>query len=406
MRFPLARCLGIASTLVFFTACLSGGGLGTGVKTVGSSSKSGANTTSDSFAATLAVRDTTVATNRQVQIQGKRNLESAKFVNLCGATGSSCSCSFFVGTSDSAPVTSSAVSLSSDINTFNCTVSGAVAIASYTHVMLKNSDGSKTTGLIPIKASTALTLTDVIGDLDIKKVRKIQRYSCQRTFFEGTGVGANTITCVASQALGVITASYNYYLFTSQLANNISDKTGDVAFDSAICSNNNFLKISCSSSVLDDRYGLYAENAAPFNVLITYTAKPDVAPTTATTGFAALPDSSGNCPLGLIKVRPWIASPPSITAGSLGSNPASNFINNGSLNNTIVEDASTTPAVFSVSRAPNATPCTAVNTPNPGDSGGDCSGITLGAAGVAVSTNYSSLTPVICAIPKSLLTGI
>lgn len=403
MNLSLTRCLAI--TLLFaLSGCLSGGGLGTAVKTVGSNSKSGADSNADTFAVTLAYRDGSVATNRQVQLQGKRSVDAAKFVNICGATGSSCTCSFYTSTSDSSPVGSSSVSLSADINTLNCTITGAVAAASYTHVQLKNTEGTKTTGLIPIK--TTLTLTDVIGDLSIKKVRKIQRYSCQRTFFEGAGVAANTITCVASQALGVISATYNYYLYTSQESNNISEKTLDVAFDAAICSNNNFLKLSCSSSTLDDRYGLYAENAAPFNVQITYTAKPEGTPTTATTGFAALPDSSGNCPTGLVKVRPWLAQPPSITAGSLGTNPASNFINNGSLNNTIVEDSTTTPSAFSISRAANATPCTAALTSGPTDPGGDCSGITLGVSAVAISTTYSGLTPVLCVIPKTLLGGI
>ena len=262
-------------------------------------------------------------------------------------------------------------------------------------------DATKNTGLINIK--TVLVIEDVLGTTLVKtNVRGIFNYTCNRTFFEGEGVSSGQITCVAGQHLGVINATYNFYTFKSGVDSNVPG--GDSAFPADICKRNSFLKIQCTGNTPNLRYGFYISRADPFVVGIQMTRAPeaapgDTAPLTAIYGYAALPDSAGNCPTGLIKVRPWLAQPASIIPTG-PSCPAqgcpSSFINTGnSLNNTVVEQVQ--PPNFIVNRSPNATPC---------DSAGDCTLATFAGTMQAESVAYVSLTPVVCAIPPSLLNGL
>ncbi len=120
---------------------------------------------------------------------------------------------------------------------------------------------------------------------------------------------------------------------------------------------------------------------------------------TASYGFAALPDSAGNCPMGLVKVRPWQAQPASLVPTGPQC-PAygcpSSFINtNNSLNNTVVETAQ--PTNFVVTRQPNATACA---------NDGKCNNATFGGQYQAQSVAYTALTPVVCAIPPALSNGL
>ena len=246
-----------------------------------------------------------------------------------------------------------------------------------------------------VMVRTTLLLEDVLGKLVKTKVRGIFRYSCERTFFEGEGVDANQITCVAGQHLGVINAKYSFYTFRSGEDSNLPGC--DSAFASAICKRNSFLKYQCAGNAPDLRYGFYKDSAPPFVVGVSLTRAPEGDNLTGSYGYAALPDENGRCPLGLVKGRPWMAQPESILQGSLdGSNPPSSFINtNNSLANTVVE--TTEPEPFQVTRQPSLLPC---------DGTGDCASATFNGVSTAEMVRYSALTPVVCVIPPSLLTGI
>lgn len=384
-------------TVTLLASCL-----GTNPKTLGTKTEGGtgnAVTDSDSFSISLAYRaDSNPDDGRLVQLQGVRGVESANLVNLCGAEGASCTCDFYKSATDTAPATSSTVGISADNNSFSCTIAGSTDPDEYKKVRIRTTNNSKITGFIDIK--TTLTLTDVLGSLVKTKVNKIYRYGCTRLFFEGEGVTPSAITCVANQRLGLITATYNFYLYQSSLGSNFNLKTTDVGFDEAICGRTSHLKISCTASSPDLRYGLYSELAAPFTVAISLTAAPIGDNTNAINGYAALPDTSGNCPTGLVKIRPWIAQPPSIVSGSLGSNPPSQFVNSGTnLMNTIVE-LNSQPDPFLVTRQPNQTAC-ANNT-----NADNCSGASFGGSTTPHSVAYTALAPVVCAIPKELLSGI
>lgn len=399
----------VAASLIFVSC------LGSGVKTLGTKQAGGTgteDTDSDSFSITLAYReDANPDDSTIVTLQGVRNLASAKLINLCGANAVSCTCEFYKSTSDTSPAGSSSVGISDENNSVSCTMDIASLPApnndpdTYTHVVVKTTDGTKSSGLIQIK--TSLTLADVLGDLDKKNVRKIYRYSCSRTFFEGEGVTPSNITCLTTgHRLGIIRANYDFYLYEDTQGGNRGDKGGDTAFDSPICGYNQTLKISCTASTPSLRYGLYGAQAEPFIVAVTMTPAPEG--TNAIYGFAALPDSAGNCPTGLVKIRPHQAQPASLISGPntqgcataavpppQGQLPSS-FVNNNSLNNTLVEESSQVTSTFDVTREWNNTPC---------DGTGDCSAITFGGTCTAQTVAYTALTPIVCAIPPSLATG-
>ncbi|HEY8279743.1 MAG TPA: hypothetical protein VIH99_08975 [Bdellovibrionota bacterium] len=387
------------------------------MKTLGTKSSGGTGssvTDSDSLSITMAYRSPAADSgtpSRIVNLQGVRALPSANLVNECGATGSTCTCEFYISTSDSSPKLAATVGISSQNNSFSCTIPASITDAQIQastgndntkkiYVKLKRTDdATKNTGLIELK--TTLSLEDILGTSLVKtKVRGIFRYNCNRTFFEGEGVSASQITCVASQRLGVITATYNFYTYRSGVDSN-SGMT-DSPFPGDICKRNTFLKIQCTPGAALLRYGFYAEAADPFIVGIQMTRAPEGDNLQANYGYAALPDSSGNCPIGLVKVRPYVAQPASIIQGSLGNNnPPSSFINtNNSLNNTVVEESAPSPN-FTVTRSPNAVACDPA-----GPTTGDCTNATFAGSTDVQSVSYTALTPVVCAIPKDLLGGL
>jgi len=400
------------TTLLFCVSLLSCD-VGQGIKTLGTKAvggKGSSGTDSDSFSITLAYRDSvTDATTpiRSVSLQGIRGVPSANLVNECGATGSLCVCEFYRSTTDASPVTSSSVGISQQNNSFNCVIPAAItdaqlrlstAPASKIYVKLKRNDvTTRNTGLIELKST--LVIEDVLGStLSKTKVRGIFNYKCNRTFFEGEGVNPSQVTCVPGQKLGVLGASYDFYTFRSGEDSN--NGGGDTAFPDDICKRNNFLKIQCNGTGTQAlKYGFYKDSVEPFVVGVTMTRAPEGENLSAIYGYAALPDSAGNCPTGLIKVRPWVAQPASIVADSLGdSNPPSSFVNaDNKLNNTVVEAVQPT-TNFIVTRQKNQTACSGVD--------GSCVSATFAGSSQAQSVAYVGLTPVLCAIPTNLMSGL
>lgn len=390
------------------TAC----NVGQGIKTLGKTSSNSTATSStdaETFSLTLAYRDagSDLATpSRLVAIQGVRGVAAANLSYLCGSTGANCLCDFYK-TSTSAAVTATTAGISSQNNSLSCTIPSGITDADIRansagmYVALRRIDISgKNSGLVAITSN--LTIENVLGStLSRTKVRGIFRYDCTRNFFEGEGVSATSISCVAGQHLGQISAAYNFYTYKSGEDSNTGG--GDTPFPTDICSRNNQLKIQCTGSVPVLHYGLYKENADPFVVAITMTRAPAGDNLSSIYGYAALPDSAGNCPTGLVKIRPYMAQPASIvpTSSSCVSNSATpvcptSFINtDNTLSNTVVETSA--PSNFTVTRQPNAVPCAA---------DGTCTTASFGGSITAQSVAYTPLTPVVCAIPQNLLTGL
>jgi hypothetical protein len=403
----LGTIIAVGFSGMILTSCL-----GTGIKTLGSNpGQNGGNATTDmdAFAITLAVRDT-VSTDptisRTVSLEGVQGLPTANLTNVCGSNGTNCGCLFYRNANDTSPVASVSTGISTQNNSMSCLMSltGVTDPTVFTLVQLRNLTNTKqATGLITIKAASSLTIDDILSSSMTKqKVVGIYRYQCTRTFFEGEGVTAANITCTPGQHLGVINAVYDFYTYRSGVGSNSGG--GDFPYGSAICNNNSFLKIQCTNSTPQLEYGFYTDPVAPFLVGVQMTRAPEAAqgdntPLVANYGYAALPDNAGNCPLGLMKIRQWQAQPASLVQGGLDPYPTS-FINQGNnLSNTVVEAVA--PSNFNVNRQPNTTPCT-----TGGTTPGDCSQATFGGTLTAESVPYTALTPIICVIPPSLLSGL
>jgi|GEM_PF-5555688 len=408
---PRVSAASKAFITALFCAALLSCNVGQGIKTLGKKALGGTGTPTtdaDAFSVTLAYRnpiDLTAAARRVVSIQGLRGIPSANLVNECGTTGSQCTCDFYRSSSDLAPIVATTVGISAQNNSFSCTIPSSVSDTDVdgnliNFVRIRRTDvANKNTGLIEVKRT--LTIEDVLGSSLVKtKVRGVFKYNCNRTFFEGEGVEAGRIVCSGGQHLGVIGATYNFYTFKSGEDSN--EAGGDSAFDEAICKRNSFLKIQCTGNTPQLQFGLYKDGAEPFTVNITLTRAPEGENLSASYGFAAVPDSAGNCPTGLIKVRPWVAQPASIVptldlsqCPTPGACP-SNFINTGNaLNNKVVEQLQ--PSPFIVTRSPNQTPCA---------SDGDCNSASFAGQQNVQTVAYVPLTPIICAIPSNLLSGL
>ncbi|NUM88535.1 MAG: hypothetical protein HUU37_04950, partial [Bdellovibrionales bacterium] len=152
------------------------------------------------------------------------------------------------------------------------------------------------------------------------------------------------------------------------------------------------------------KFGLYKESGGPFRVSLSLTAAPGE---NSVAGYAGLPDSSGACPPGFTKIRPYTADPPSLSTGTTTSlgyaiTMPSNFINtNGTLNSIVVDVDGATLADFQISRQPNATPCAN----NPAD-GNPCDAATFGGVFTVESVPYVPLTPELCALPASVVINL
>jgi hypothetical protein len=333
-----------------------------------------------------------------VAVQGLRDGTHALQM-ACGSGGENCECLFLRSPTDRNPLKISVISMDGDNNVAYCSLGEVIEDATSFHFLILRNHGAQTvTDLQPIR--TELTLQEVLGGNFAKqKVVGVYRYTCSRTFLEGEGVNAAAITCTAGQHLGLISASYSFYTYRSGQGGNVGG--GDVAFPGPICDLNSLLKIQCSASTPELRFGFYSEAKAPFVVGVQMTRAPEAAPgdtnpLTSLYGYAALPSSGGFCPVGLVKARQWAAQPASITQGSLGNNPPSSFINQGnSLNDTQVEISQ--PANFLVGRQANATPCSGT---------GDCSNAAFAKVTKAESVPYQGLSPVLCVLPPNLLKGL
>lgn len=216
---------------------------------------------------------------------------------------------------------------------------------------------------------------------------KVFSYSCRLNFIEGEGItnGGNAITCIPGQHLGQISADYEYYLFSTSSRSNFGQRGTSRFYDMPICGVN-MLRYSCDNTEPRLEFGLSERVEYPFNVLINLSYSPEVA---GSVGYAARLDRDGNCPEGLIKIRPSIAYPASINYPL-----PSNFRNeNGRLNSMVVRTEYRSLEPFKIWRTPAAIPC---------DRFGHCDAPT-GETYLMSQSPYVDVTPVVCAVPPSAM---
>ena len=336
---------------------------------------------------------------RRVVFQGEINKPAAALSNFCGLYGEKCNCVF---TAPDGNFIASQLFLSRSYNSVQCVIPGNVDPDSFITAKLEQKRDSRVTST-PLPIRTSLTLRDAIRGLDPTNVTGIYNYKCSHTFLEGEGVSSSQVDCIPSQRLGLITASYSYYLHRNRRSGNFDEKGTSSLFPSPICEKQ-IEQFSCTDSTPDLKWGLMTKNEAPFVVAITLSSNPKTTQDSSIYGYAALPDESGGCPAGLVKARPFIAQPSSIIAGELdGKNPPTNFINSfNNLNDVRMEE--TQPKNFQVTRSENSTPCASSDSVSPAP--GSCQNATFAPGKTVQNVNYTAITPVVCVIARELLSDI
>lgn len=216
-------------------------------------------------------------------------------------------------------------------------------------------------------------------------VSEVHSYDCKFRFFEGEGVNSDSITCPSGQHLGLYEANYKFYLYQNRNSSNFSLRGTSELFSSPVCGLRLERFICDPSQETKVEFGLSARSEGIFTVAVSLVPAPHLGG--HTTGFAAMLGSRGECPDGLVKIRPYYAYP----ASMLDPLP-STFINrNGSLNS--IQVASEKPEPFAVTRTPALTPC---------DARGRCQ-LPNGESYVASNAAYLGASPIVCAIPASAI---
>jgi hypothetical protein len=216
-------------------------------------------------------------------------------------------------------------------------------------------------------------------------ISEVHSYDCKFRFFEGEGVNSDSITCLSGQHLGLYEANYKFYLYQHKNGSNFSLRGTSQQFSSPVCGLRIERFICDQAQETKIEFGLSARSEGIFNVAVSLVPAPHLGG--HITGFAAMLGSRGECPDGLVKIRPYYAYP----ASMLDPLP-SNFINrNGSLNS--IQVATEKPEAFSLIRTPAVTPC---------DARGRCQ-LPDGEPHVASSATYVGASPIVCAVPASAI---
>lgn len=400
----LSYLTALAGIPAMLTACLGESPKRLGPNLNGSSQSSAGSTgASDNFVLQLALRDTsTSATNRSVVIQGRNTAQSNLFTTICGTDASRCKCAVFTSSDTTTPIYSTVNSVNAISNVFTCNIptstttppsSAGVSDADLglvTYVRLSDTSGVNNSGLMRIK--TQAVLADVLGTLTQGQIRKVYNYTCARTFLEGSGISAGTISCTApGMALAALGATYSFYVYqqVDLSVDNLSSQGQNSYYNGGTLCGLQILRYSCSSNKTL-KFGLAGIATTQFTVAITLTPAPD-STQQPIVGYAAKTDSNLNCPPGLVKITPYQAVPGTYTAAS------SNFINtNGNLNDYQIDVSTATPSNFQLQRQGPGGTCTAAGI-CPAPSGG---------VSIVQNTAYTQLSPALCAIPAAMITGL
>lgn len=215
-------------------------------------------------------------------------------------------------------------------------------------------------------------------------ISEIFSYDCKFRFFEGEGVNSDRVSCPAGQHLGLYEADYKFYLYRHKDGSNFAQRGTSAPFPAPVCGLQ-LEKHVCERGEPRMEFGLSAYNEGVFNIAISLVPAPHLGGFIS--GYAAMLDPRGNCPDGLVKIRPYYAYPPSM----LDPLP-SNFINaNGNLNSVVI--ATERPESFEVTRTPAETPC---------DARGRCR-FPDGETHVASASPYVGASPVVCAVPPHMM---
>lgn len=183
-------------------------------------------------------------------------------------------------------------------------------------------------------------------------ISKVYSYQCTKRFFEGEGVYPNHLACVANQNLGFYTANYTYYLYHNDRGNNFQQRGGTAYYGNNVCGMGAVDRYNCTVGNPTLQFGLSAVRTEKFSVGIQLNPNPEAG--AVFMGWAAK-TVDGECEQGLVKIRPYVVSPPTITQPL-----PTNFINNNKrLDSFVVSTDDHLLDAFTVTRIPSAVPCDA-----------------------------------------------
>lgn len=229
---------------------------------------------------------------------------------------------------------------------------------------------------VPVRAT--LTWRNLLGpDLQKNRVTWVYRFTCDRTFVEGEGVSKEgEVSCPPSQKLGLLHTIYHYYTRWSEEGKETAEPI-PVATDS-VCGLTSYSAWRCLDGSKVLLFGLYRREIPPFIVPVSLTRAPVGDALMSVYGYAAETDANGLCPVGLVKVKQWNASPPTLGPADSGGLYSTFRNDTGDLNNRIIE--SQQPKSFVISRHKSRTPC---------DGKGNCAFATFDEPAPAFTTPYS-----------------
>jgi hypothetical protein len=328
--------------------------------------------------------------DRRVYVQGLRQ-EAENYFVPCGENGEKCKCDFFLAPDDTAPLATAPAGVSRKFNYVYCDLPED-ATAMFVRVV---SAGEKPRKTNILQIVNNLSWPNLLGAALLKqRVRWVSRYECDRTFLEGEDVvpDGSKIGCSPLQHLSILSATLSYYVYKSDEGSNKPGESTDFKHD--VCGITNLTKIRCQSDGFVPQFGVYKESTPPFVVPVSVFRAPDSDDPISDVGYAAGPDSKGNCPVGFALVKQWLASAPSITENTDGAGGyPTNFTNKaGELSDHAFAQIEPRPFVVTLRR--NRTPC---------DGKGDCSLAAFEDARPALTVPYK-LTGSFCALPAALLT--
>lgn len=316
-----------------------------------------------------------------VTVQGVRNDPKLAF----GAPGTGFACEFLVAPDDDAPASTSEGEFSDRHNYVQCPA--GPDSQKFVRVATKE-EAPRRSNSVPRRAS--LSWRQLLGpDLLKTRVAWIYRYSCDRTFVEGEGVSKNgEVSCPPSQTLNLLHATYYYYTRWTEEERRSADPV-PVATDS-VCGLASYSAWRCLDNNKQLLFGLYSREEAPFTLPVSLMRAPVGENLMSVVGYAAEPDASGLCPVGLVKARQWTATPPTIAPGEEGG-VHSTFLNDtGELSNRAIEGQEPKPFVITRQKARN--PC---------DGKGSCAFVSYDEPVTAHRSGYAPGGE-LCVIPSSM----
>lgn len=324
--------------------------------------------------------------------------ETKRIIKSCRLDAQNCECNLYPSIFDPSFVRSTHLYINAKLNYLGCQVPEGMNSLAFNYVELKQVNGKKKSGLIPI--SSWLSLEEVLGkNVDKSKLRTLWAYQCQNFFFQGAGVEPMGIDCGREDfVLNIIRASYDYYLYDNSFDSNDQIRNGLLSKRIArqgygvqsVCGIPDPTRFECETSNDRALLGMRSMPSDLFNTELYLTAAPDEA--SMSMGWVVGLDAEGNCPPGFEKFGSYMAKPTSETV------PPSHYINtSGTLNSFLIANVpySTSqelPAHFNVIRDRGEQPCVQ----------GIC-GLPTGASEILQSVAYERPKTYFCALPSSLV---